>query len=224
MSNLAQQPFAWKRCASAMFVAAILLALVIAVVYVYSIGLLLKFGSLTPTPTQTASLQQFGHVGCYVTPAEAQWLYWLRFALLVAMPLAFITGILAHSTTEGKKFDLVSIPLNRKVAEETWKRYVRAIYTTAFGLGLLIGAVSFVCFLLLTIFGSRTPNAHQTEALWSHGRAVFITAGQMQVLNRLWLVFFAGMPILGATALILHFVLGIKIFSNREGNPTIITK
>jgi hypothetical protein len=217
VSNLAQQPDAWKRFASAMFVAAIFLALMTVVVYVYYLGLLLSIGSLTPTATQTASLDQFGQAG-YVTPTEAQWLYWLRFSLFIAMPLAFITGIFAHSATGGKKLNPVSQLPERKVVEGAWKRAARAMYSFAFGLGLLTGALSFCWFLLLTLLGSRTPTAHQPEALWSHGNAVYITVGQMQLLNRLWTVFFAGMPILGAIALFLHFALGIKLFSSSEGD------
>jgi len=217
VSNLAQQPDAWKRKASGMFVAALLLALMIVVVYVYYFGILLKISSLTPTPTQTASLDQFGQA-VYVTPTEEHWLYWLRFSLFVAMPLAFITGIFAHSITGGKKPDPVLRPPERKVVEGAWKRAVRAMYSLAFSLGLLTGALSFCWFLLLTILGSRTPTAHQTEALWSHGNAVYVAVDQMQLLNRLWTVFFAGMPMLGAIALFLHFVLGIKLFSNSEGD------
>jgi len=202
----------WKRIVRVIYNLTCVLVLMTAVSWVYYFGLLLKNGSSVPTATQTQPLNQYGTT-VYITSAEELWLSRLRILLVLGIPLLVLGGFFLHSIAKIKLYSPVSELPTARLGEGTGKRTVRIIYTSAFILVLVAGALSFCYFVLLMLKGSPTPTALQTESLWSHGRIVYVTLVEKQRLNWLWIFFATGGPILAIAGLFLHFVGGIKLLS-----------
>jgi len=76
------------------------------------------------------------------------------------------------------------------------------------------------------------PTATQSEPLTDHGKTVYVTSAEKQRIHYFQLASSVGIPLILVSAVILHFVVGVKLFSNaptlseywakrnrRESNP-----
>lgn len=95
-----------------------------------------------------------------------------------------------------------------------WHRVLRATYN----LLLLLVWLDFVAFFYYSgaAFrdGSRVPTPTHTEAVTEHGKTVYITHEQKGISDRLESVAFVGIPSVIAGGLLLHFLVGVKLYPN----------
>lgn len=99
-------------------------------------------------------------------------------------------------------------------AEPQWHRVVRAAYGTLF-LTVWLGFVAFFYYSGAAFRdGSPVPTPTQTDAVTEHGKTVYITHDQKVFSDRLELFAFAGIPSVLVGSLLLHFVVGVKLYPN----------
>ncbi len=95
-----------------------------------------------------------------------------------------------------------------------WHRVVRGTY----GLLFLLVWLGFVAFFYYSgaAFrdGSPVPTPTQTEAVTEHGKTVYITRDQKTFSDRLELFAFVGIPSVIVGGLLLHFLVGVKLYPN----------
>ena len=114
----------------------------------------------------------------------------------------------------GREIPRASVLRAPKMVEERWKRILRGIYTVAFFVVWILGVLSFHFDGRAFNGGSPVPTATQTEPMTEHGKTVYVTPAEKQRVDHLWMVSWVGFPCLIAGGLILHFVVGVKVFSN----------
>jgi RHS repeat-associated protein len=202
----------WKRIVRAFYTLTCVLVLVTAVSWVYYVGSLMKTGSSVPNAIQTQPLSEYGAT-VYITAVEELWLSRLRTLLVLGIPVLVLGGFFLHSVARIKLYGPILDSTTVRLGDRTATRAVRTIYAYAFGLVLVVGALSFCYFVLLMFKGTPVPTALQTESLWSHGRTVYVTLVEKRRLNWLLMFFAAGIPILAIVGLVIHFLAGIKLFS-----------
>ncbi len=95
-----------------------------------------------------------------------------------------------------------------------WKRATRAVYGIVFLLVWLAGVASFYYFGVAFRDGSSRPTPTQTEPLNSHGQIVYVQHSQKVLIDFLQKVMFIGFPSVFVSGLILHFLLGVRLFPN----------
>ena len=100
------------------------------------------------------------------------------------------------------------------IYEPKWKRTVRGIYSILFILIWLEGVAFFYVHQRYTHEGSLKPTATQTESFNEHGTLVYLAHDQMQINNALLTMMMVGIPSLLLGGFILHFVVGVRMFSN----------
>lgn len=114
----------------------------------------------------------------------------------------------------GRELKPVEEPSPRQPPEPGWKRFTKAAYIVVFVLLWICGVASFYFFGTAFKNGSPQPTATQTEPLEDHGRTVYISATEKQRVHALHLVSGVGFPVFLISGAILHFVVGVKLFSN----------
>jgi len=113
----------------------------------------------------------------------------------------------------GREIEPVADP-SIEVSEAKWKRAIRVTYTVVFMLVWIVGVASTYSFGTAFKNGSPEPTATQTEPLEDHGKTVYITPAEKRRVHALQLVSWIGFPGLILVALILHFLVGVKLFAN----------
>lgn len=107
---------------------------------------------------------------------------------------------------------LCEIPKPR-VVEARWKKIARGVYLGAFLLLWIAGVLSFYTFGASFKNGSPVPTATQTEALQNHGKTVYVTPVEKQRIDRLQMASWLFIPLI-LCGLILHFIVGVKLYSS----------
>ncbi len=124
---------------------------------------------------------------------------------------------LAHCRTidqYGREIEPAPEAQEAKDVEIRWKRVVRGVYTVTFML-LWVGGVAFFYFFGTSFRnGSPVPTASQSEPLTDHGKTVFTTRAEKQRIDRLQAVSWGGIPLVLLSGVILHFIVGVKLFPN----------
>jgi hypothetical protein len=98
--------------------------------------------------------------------------------------------------------------------DPTWKRVVRGIYVVAFVLIWLEGMAFFYVHERYVREGSPRPTPTQTESVNEHGTLVYLTHDEMQINNILSTVMMIGIPAIMLSGFLLHFIAGVRMFSN----------
>jgi len=94
-----------------------------------------------------------------------------------------------------------------------WKRVIAGAFGIYF-LAVWIVAVGFFWkFNSAYSHGSQQPTTAQTEKLSNHGHTVYITPEEKQMVDLLKLALMPGIPSIFVMGAILHFVVGVKVFS-----------
>jgi len=120
---------------------------------------------------------------------------------------------------EKDRFAPVEAPVASDAPKEAqWKRVMRNLYTIIFLSVWISGVAFFYYFGVAFRDGSKEITATHTERLENHGEVVYVPASQKQLVDRLQIIMFAGLPavILGGFAL--HFLVGVKLY---PGTPTL---
>jgi hypothetical protein len=98
--------------------------------------------------------------------------------------------------------------------DPAWQRFLRGTFHLAF---LLIW-LSFLVFFYLhgkaIRNGSPSPTETQTDPVTEHGGTVYVTHKEKALDDRLLTISMIGIPSVMATAAILHFLVGVKLFPN----------
>lgn len=114
----------------------------------------------------------------------------------------------------GREIEPTPETLEPKESEPRWKKMTRGIYTGAFLLVWTLGVASFFFFGKAFRHGSPMPTATQSEPLTDHGNTVFISHAEKQRIDHFQLASWVGVPLVLVGGVILHFVVGVKLFPN----------
>jgi hypothetical protein len=114
----------------------------------------------------------------------------------------------------GRELEPVNEPSSVQRSDPSWMRVTKVTYTVVFMLVWVCGVASFYFFGTAFKNGSPEPTATQTESLEDHGKTVYVTPSEKQRVHVLQLVSGVGVPLLLITGAILHFLVGVKLFSN----------
>jgi hypothetical protein len=114
----------------------------------------------------------------------------------------------------GREFERPSELPQPKESEPNWKKMIRGIYTVVFLLLWTVGVASFFFFGTAFRSGSPIPTATQAEPLTDHGKTVYVTRAEKQRINYFQLASGVGIPIILVSAVVLHFLVGVKLFPN----------
>jgi hypothetical protein len=98
--------------------------------------------------------------------------------------------------------------------EPRWKKITRGIYSGAFLLMWTLSVASFFFFGKAFRHGSPMPTATQSEPLTDSGKTVFVTRLEKQRIEDLQWGSWVGIPIVLVGGIILHFLVGVKLFPN----------
>jgi hypothetical protein len=85
----------WKKLARAIYVATFMLVWICGVLFFYVFGKAFKDGSLVPTVTQTAPLENHGET-VFITPAEKERIHLLLLSAGVGFPVVIVSGLVLH--------------------------------------------------------------------------------------------------------------------------------
>ena len=97
--------------------------------------------------------------------------------------------------------------------EPRWHRTVRSIYTIAFVLVWLEAVGCFVSFLVLSRGASPVATPTLAAGIVDHGRVFYVAAWQKQLYDLLLAAMFIGIPSIMLAGFILHYLVGVRIFS-----------
>ena len=98
--------------------------------------------------------------------------------------------------------------------EPQWCRIVRATYHLLFFL-VWLGFLAFFYYSGAAFRdGSPVPTPAQTEAVTEHGKTVYVPHAQKILCDRLEWSAFVGIPLMLVGGFVLHFLVGVKLFSN----------
>ena len=103
----------------------------------------------------------------------------------------------------------------RIAGEPRWHRKVRVLFTIAFFLVWFEGAGCFLYFMRLANAGSPVPTPELAAGIVSHGRTFYVAAGQKRIYDLLLTTMAVGIPAIMLSGLLLHHVVGVKIFHRR---------
>ena len=98
--------------------------------------------------------------------------------------------------------------------DPAWQRFLRGAFHLAF-LAIWLNFMVFVYLHSKAIRnGSPDPTATQTDPVTEHGGTVYVTHEEKVLDDRLLTISMIGIPSAIATAAILHFLVGVKLFPN----------
>lgn len=96
----------------------------------------------------------------------------------------------------------------------SWKRVAKGAFMVWFFVVWIAGVSFFWKFNEAFASGSPQPTVAQTSKLTNHGRTVYITAEQNRTVKLLEYSMMIGIPFIFVFGAVLHFVAGVKLFSN----------
>jgi hypothetical protein len=99
-------------------------------------------------------------------------------------------------------------------SEAPWRRAARTVFTVAFLLVWADGVAFFYFFGTAFRGGSPTRTAEKSERMEDHRTIVYVTVSEKRFVDALQTVMMSGIPGVLASAAVLHFVLGVKLFPN----------
>ena len=114
----------------------------------------------------------------------------------------------------GREIERVSETAPPKSPEPPWKKVTRGIYSVVFLLVWIASVGSFFSFGTAFRHGSPVPTATQTEPLVDHGKTVYVTRNEKQRIGYIQLASWIGIPSIIVSAVVLHFLVGVKLFHN----------
>lgn len=100
-------------------------------------------------------------------------------------------------------------------SEPRWHRSARAAFTVLFFLVWLEAVSCFVFFMILSKNGSPIPTRELSESVFNHGHAFYVAASQKVLYDLLLTTMKFAIPGTMLAGFLLHYVVGVKIFSNR---------
>jgi hypothetical protein len=98
--------------------------------------------------------------------------------------------------------------------EPRWHGGVRIAFMIAFFLVWLEAMSCFACFQMLLHKGSQVATPELAAAIVNHSRVFYVTVGQKQLYDLLLTTMMISIPGIMLTGLVLHFVVGVRIFRN----------
>ena len=99
--------------------------------------------------------------------------------------------------------------------EPRWHRTTRALFIVAFFLVWLEAVSCFAYFGVLARGASPIPTPEFSAGIVNHGHVFYVAARQKHLYQLLLTSMGIGIPTIMATAFLLHYVVGVKIFRNR---------
>jgi hypothetical protein len=97
-----------------------------------------------------------------------------------------------------------------------WQKLVR----TTFSIFFFAVWLGFLCFFYYSgktfRYGSPVSTPTQSEPMTDHGKTVYVTRSRKALCDKLQLFAFVGIPSILASGFLLHFVVGVKVFDNKE--------
>lgn len=114
----------------------------------------------------------------------------------------------------GRELEPPREPTPAEPQEPNWKRVTKIVYMVVFIIVWICGVGSFYVFGTAFKNGSPEPTATQTEPLEDHGKTVYVTPAEKHRVHDLQLVSWVGFPTMALTGLVLHFLVGVKLFAN----------
>jgi hypothetical protein len=97
-------------------------------------------------------------------------------------------------------------------AEPRWQKLARGGFAVIFMAVWICGVLSFYSFGEAFKNGSPVPTSSHTEPLNNHGKITFITQSEKKRIDLLQLVSWVGIPSVMVSGLVLHFLIGVKLF------------
>lgn len=119
----------------------------------------------------------------------------------------------------GREIEQAPEPPAPKISDANWKNLARGVYTVVFVLVWIAGVASFFFFGSSFRRGSPAPTATQTEPLKDHGKTVYVTRSEKERIDSLQLVSWVGIPLVLVSAVVLHFLIGVKLFADAPTLP-----
>lgn len=180
----------------------VLVALVLAALVVYFLG-----AAMPDTTVLNPDLFPFLAAGGGI----------LLFGVLGALKICHKTEeeFLRHCGADRHVEPAVS-PVAWKQQLPRWKRIVVGAFGAYFLIIWIAGVGFFWKFNAAFASGSKQATATQTEPLTNHGHTVFITPKQKRIVKLLERSMMFGMPSVFVIGALLHFVIGIKVFSREK--------
>jgi hypothetical protein len=118
---------------------------------------------------------------------------------------------LADCREPGSQFEQPIVP---ESTEPPWHRVIRGTYSTLFFF-VWIGFVGFFYYSGAAFRdGSPVPTPTRPDAVTEHGRTVYVTHAQKVLSDKLELFAFIGIPSVIVGGLVLHFLVGVKLYPN----------
>jgi hypothetical protein len=100
--------------------------------------------------------------------------------------------------------------------EPRWHRKVRILFILAFFVVWLEAASCFGYFQMLLRRGSPVVTSELSAAIVNHSQVFYVAGRQKQLYELLLRMMMIGIPGIMLAALILHFLVGVKIFARRS--------
>lgn len=107
------------------------------------------------------------------------------------------------------------LPEPTTAIELPWKKRIRIGWMAMFMLVWAVGVLSFYSLGVALKEGTQVPTSTHTEPLDNHGKTVFITPAEKSRIDQLQRLTWVGFPSLIVSGLVLHFIVGVKIFDTR---------
>jgi hypothetical protein len=114
----------------------------------------------------------------------------------------------------GRELEPAHVPSPAQLSEPNWKRITKVTYTTVFMLVWVCGVASFYFFGTAFKNGSPESTATRIEPLEDHGKTVYVTPDDKRLVHALQLISGVGFPVVLISGVILHFLVGVKLFPN----------
>jgi hypothetical protein len=100
--------------------------------------------------------------------------------------------------------------------EPSWHRTVRTLFIVAFFLVWLESVGCFVCFMILSSGASPVATPELTASVVNHSQVFYVAEWQKHLYDVLLKMMQIGIPGIMITAFVLHYGVGVKIFTNRS--------
>jgi hypothetical protein len=99
--------------------------------------------------------------------------------------------------------------------EPRWHGTLHTLFVVAFVLIWVESVGCFVFFLFLSRAGSQVATPELAASIVNHGQVFYVAVWKKQLYEVLLTVMMVGIPATMITGLILHHLVGVKIFTNR---------
>jgi hypothetical protein len=154
-------------------------------------------------------------------PSDHRFMPWYLAGFGIGL-FGFLQSLRLVHTTEaafladcGEPSTQAAEPVHSEPTGPRWQRVARTIYSIAFFLVWLEFLAFFYYSGKTFRDGSPVPTQTQTEPMTEHGKTVYVRRDQKAISDELERLGFIGIPTVLVSGLLLHFVVGVKIFENR---------